>query len=631
LIRRTACAVAMLAVGLVPSLAGVVAPAPAFAAACTSPVRYAVSTNTIYLVARQSYTLSSIIKACPSVPLVEVDPVRRVWQLNADLVLQNGGTLVLHGAAAGGDVDTLRLRSLASNKATEVSQLAADYGTLDIKSTKVTSWDGAANGPDTNATLPAGSAAGSRGRAFIRVLSTLAADGATVQESRMDIVDSEVSYLGYYAAESYGVTYKSRACARTDLASCAKVKVSGSQINSSFHHNYMGTFTWGARDMAFRGSRYENNISYGLDPHDVSSNLTIDRNTFAYNGNHGLICSQRCDRLTITNNASHDNGLKPWRGPNDDADIAGQVHGIMLHRGITNTVISDNRVWNQPSGAGIVIFDSVGNTVTRNQLDNNMIGIRLSVGAARNTISNNVVRHSAQYALLLYKGGDIASYSTASSRPTNNVFDANTLDSSGVNAVKFTESDGNQVTNSTVTGTPGPLVFDNSTGTKLDAVRLPAGQAIVLTKSTLTIANPNADMRITIDPQSTVDVTSRRGTTFATGAGGPATTVTPTGSTLRLTPATVGTAPVTVTPQRFAVLPSTGTAAATATGTLDVRISGQAANAPISFTVSGLRPGSQHTIRRGTKVLTVATADAAGQVKFTDSPPSSAGYNYQVV
>jgi poly(beta-D-mannuronate) C5 epimerase len=631
LIRRIACAVATLAAGLIPSLAGVVAPAPAFATACTSPVRYAASTNTIYLVAHQSYTLSSIIKACPSVPLVKVDPALRVWQLNADLLLQNGSTLVLHGAAAGGDVDTLRLRSLASNKATEVTQIAADYGTLDIKSTKVTSWDAAANGPDTNATLPAGSAAGSRGRAFIRVLSTLAADGATAHESRMDIVDSEVSYLGYYAAESYGVAYKSRPCSRTDLSSCAKVKVSGSQINSSFHHNYMGTFTWGARDMVFRDSRYENNISYGLDPHDVSSNLTINRNTFAYNGNHGLICSQRCDHLTITNNAIHDNGLKPWRGPNDDADIPGQVHGIMLHRGITHTVVSDNRVWNQPNGVGIVVFDSVGNTVTRNQLDNNMIGIRLAVGAARNTISHNVVRRSAQNAVLLIKGNDNASYSTASSRPTNNVFDANTLDGSGISAVRFTESDGNRITNSTITGASGPLVFDNSTGTVLASVPLPAGQAIVLTKSTLTIASPNAGMRITVGPLSTVDITSRRGTTFATGAGGPATTVTPTGSRLRLTSAPAGTAPVTVTPQGFAILPSTGSAAATATGALDVQISGQAANAPIRFTVSGLRTGTKYTIRRGTTVLTVATANSAGQVTFTDSPPSSAGYNYQVV
>jgi parallel beta-helix repeat protein len=446
----------------------------------------------------------------------------------------------------------------------------------------------------------------------------------------MDIVDSELSYLGYYAAESYGVTYKSRPCVRTDPALCAKVKVSGSQINSNFHHNYMGTFTWGARDMVFRGSRYENNIAYGLDPHDASSNLTIDRNTFAYNGHHGVICSQRCDRLTITNNESHDNGRNPWRGPNDDSDVLGQVQGIMLHRGVTNSVISDNRVWNQPNGAGIAIFDSVGNTVTRNQLDNNMVGIRLSVGSARNTISNNVVRRSAQYAFFLYKGTDVASYSTPSSRPTGNVFDANTLDGSGINAVKFTDSDGNRITNSTITGAPGPLVFVNSAGTTIDAVRLPSGQAIELTSSTLTIANPSAGMRITVDPQSTVDVTSSRGTTFATGAGGPATTVTPTGSRLRLTSNTAGTAPVTVTPQSFAVLPSTGTAAAMATGALDVRISGQAASKPISFTVSGLRKGTAYTIRRGAKVLAVATADAAGQVKFTDSPPSSAGYDYQV-
>jgi parallel beta-helix repeat protein len=302
----------------------------------------------------------------------------------------------------------------------------------------------------------------------------------------------------------------------------------------------------------------------------------------------------------------------------------------MIHRGVTHTVISDNRVWNQPNGAGIAIYDSAGNTVTRNQLDNNLVGIRLSVGSAGNTISKNVVRRSAQSALVIYKGNDAASYTTASGRPTGNVFDANTLDGSGGNPVRFSDSDGSRITNNTITGVPSPLVFINSAGTVLDAARLPSGQSIQLTNSTLTIANPSAAVRVTIDPRSTVDVTSPHGTTFATGAGGPATTVTPSGSKLRLTSATAGTAPIIITPQRFAIRLSTGTAAATATGAFNVRISGQAANASVRFTVSGLKKGVRYTIKRGATVLAQATADAGGQIKFADSPPSSAAFDYLV-
>src|SRR4051794_17297414 len=81
---------------------------PAEAVACTSPVRYATSTNTIYLVTTQSFTLTSIKTACPGAPIELVDPVNKVWELDADLILQNGSSLVLHGAAATspGDVDT---------------------------------------------------------------------------------------------------------------------------------------------------------------------------------------------------------------------------------------------------------------------------------------------------------------------------------------------------------------------------------------------------------------------------------------------------------------------------------------------------------------------------------------------
>ncbi|MGN9912909.1 right-handed parallel beta-helix repeat-containing protein [Phytohabitans sp. LJ34] len=611
MIRRSACTVTVLTTAAV-ALTPIGLPTPASAAACTAPVRYAASTNTIYLVARQAFTLASIKQACPTAPLVQVDAARRVWQLDADLVLQNGSTLRLHG----GEVKTLRLRSRPSGAATEVSQIMANHGTVDMRSTSVTSWDDLAGGPDTNPAVPAG---GARGRAFIRVLSTLAADGRTPLESRLDIVDSEVSHLGYYGAESYGVTYKSRPCARTAPALCARVKVTGSQIGSRFHHNYMGTYTWGARDMAFRGNRYEHNVSYGLDPHDASSNLVIEKNTFAHNGNHGVICSQRCDRLRIVDNASHDNGRRPWAGPTGDSDVAGQVHGIMIHRGVTNTVISGNRVWNHPHGAGIAIFDSAGNTVTNNQLDDNMVGVRLSVGSARNTISRNVIRTSTKYGIFLFKGTDLPTYSTSSGRPTGNVFDTNTIEGAGANLVKFTDADGNRIAGSTASG--APLVFVNSAGTVLQGVRMPARQQIELVGSSLTVAEPKASLRLTLDAASTANLTSASGRVFT---GGPATTATPSGTRLHLTTA------ASITPHPFTVKPSSGTAAVTPTGPTTVRITAQTAGTSIAFTVSGLHARVRYTVRRDGTTLTTVTADEAGVVRFTATAPTTAAHEYTV-
>src|SRR5215467_14108032 len=73
---------------------------PASAVSCTSPVRYASSTNTIYLVTAQAFTPTDIKAACAAAPLTLVDPVNKVWELSADLIIQNGATLNLHGGAA---------------------------------------------------------------------------------------------------------------------------------------------------------------------------------------------------------------------------------------------------------------------------------------------------------------------------------------------------------------------------------------------------------------------------------------------------------------------------------------------------------------------------------------------------
>jgi mannuronan 5-epimerase len=489
---------AALCVGAAASLIGA---APAAAVACTSPVRYSVTSNTIYLVAKQSYTLSTIKQACPGAPLSQVDPRTHTWQLDADLVLQNGSTLLLRGTRAGGDVDTLRLRSLASNKPTEVTQLMANPGTIEMNSIRVTSWDTVANGPDKNPRAATG-----RGRAFIRVIST-----GSAQISTMRITNSDIGYLGYYAPESYGVVYKARGCDRMHVAACQNVYVGGSQTNSRFHDNYMGTYTWGAKGMAFRNNSYDHNVSYGLDPHDVSRNLTVDRNKFAYNGNHGFVCSQLCDRLTITNNESHHNGLVPWRGPTGDSDVPGQVHGIMIHRGVTNAVVSGNSVHDQPNGVGIAVFDSAGNTVTGNTVANNMVGIRLTVGAANNTVRNNTIRNSAQYGLLFFKGTDAPGYTTKTGRPTGNLIDGNAIIGAGRNAVKATDADQNQITHTTFGGTLGPLLFITSNGSVLDATKLPPTVRILVTgtsthRSSLSISDPPGCGRVTLDPYSTCTV-----------------------------------------------------------------------------------------------------------------------------
>ena len=122
--------------------------------------------------------------------------------------------------------------------------------------------------------------------------------------------------------------------------------------------------------MTFRNDTFDRNVMYGLDTHDVTTDLDVEGNHFTHNGDHGFICSQRCDSLTVVGNESAYNGEVPWPARTRPVTAqGGQVHGIMLHRGITNTVVANNNVHDQPNGAGIAIFDTSGQTITEQHRD----------------------------------------------------------------------------------------------------------------------------------------------------------------------------------------------------------------------------------------------------------------------
>ena len=611
---------------------------PASATSCTSPVRYASSSNTIYLVTTQAFSLTDIKADCAAAPLTLVDAPSKTWELSADLVLQNGATLNLHGGDAG-DVNTLHIRSLSDNAVTDVQAITAQYGTISVDSTHITSWDDATGAPDTDPSLPSNASNTDRGRAFIRALSYLDTDGVTPRESYMYINNSELDHLGYYDAESYGVAYKTRGCDHTDAnyGVCQKVHVYGSETNSHFHDNFMGTYTWGAYGITFTNNEYDHNVMYGLDPHDVSTYLTIDHNHFDYNGDHGVICSQRCDHLTITNNESDHNGMTPFLGPTGDSDTPGQVHGIMIHRGVTNTVISGNYVHDQPNGAGIAVFDSAGDTITNNTIVGAEYGIRLSVGAANNTITNNTITNSSQYAIFMYKGSDLPSYTTANGHPTANVYDGNTISGTGSNAIKTTEADNNTFSNSSVTGGGGSILFQNSAGNVLKNDTLSSSQKISITGSTaepgsFTLTDPPAAVSISADSNSSYDVTGTHGQLF-TVASVP-TTVTPTGSDVHLTYSILGTTTgVTTTPKLVTVVPAGGSATASTTGSgtgTSVVLSGAPAGGTLTFTIGGLTASTSYVIKRSGPVIASATANGSGVVTFTDAPPTTGSYTYTV-
>lgn len=72
--------------------------------------------------------------------------------------------------------------------ATSSAPIVAWHGKLSILDTKITSWDAAAGGPDERVLED--------GRAYIAALSGENAESGKVYTSRMDVEDSEISYLG---------------------------------------------------------------------------------------------------------------------------------------------------------------------------------------------------------------------------------------------------------------------------------------------------------------------------------------------------------------------------------------------------------------------------------------------------
>lgn len=275
------------------------------------------------------------------------------WILRANLYIGKNVTLVVSDA----DVKHLKLKS--DDKG--FVWLRSETGSMLFSNTKVTSWDESAGAPDFNH---------ENGRAHVTARNS----------GRMDILNSEMGYLGFVGAPerggpfggSYGVSWKiNNDGFRSRL-------LTGVVADSKFHDNYFGLYTFGATGMIFRNNEAYNNIEYGFDPHDDSNNFLIEGNKAYHNGNHGIILSRRCFNNTIINNQSFDNRL----------------HGIMLDRESNNNLVQSNTVYGNTDG--IAIYGSNGNLVLENDIHNNVRGIRLNAGSAGNYFTKNILQSNGR-------------------------------------------------------------------------------------------------------------------------------------------------------------------------------------------------------------------------------------------
>ena len=212
-------------------------------------VQHDKKTNTLLVTGRgRQITLKDIVSNGGKSYLEEISS--KIWLAKATIFLSDGITLRL-------DKNEVEWLKLESNKKGFV-MLRSLNSDIIINGVKITSWDTENNDYDKEL---------KDGRSFIMVK----------DNSRMDIYSSELSYLGYptssdIAASPYGVSWK------LSNLKLKKELLTGEVINSKFHHNYFGAYTYGATGMLWKGNEFYENVRYGLDPHDDSNGFLVEDN-----------------------------------------------------------------------------------------------------------------------------------------------------------------------------------------------------------------------------------------------------------------------------------------------------------------------------------------------------------------
>lgn len=294
----------------------------------------------------------------------------QVWDLKKSIYLSSGVTLKING-------DQVKWLRLYSDKKNFV-RIMGFNSDLIIEKTKITSWDSVKNDYDRDFT---------DGRAYILMK----------DNSRMDIYDSEIAYLGFSRSANmtvspYGLSW------RMTTKNLKRDIITGEVYNSKFHHNYFGIYTFGATGMIWENNSFYDNYRYGFDPHDDSNGFLVKNNLFYNNGQHGLIFSKRCQFNTIINNRSFNN----------------KFHGFMLHELSNNNTIENNILESNDSD-GISLDRSSNNLIKNNFIQGNKRGIVIDRSSFNNFVSANNVNSNSQYGIYVYDNS------------TNNIFSANQL------------------------------------------------------------------------------------------------------------------------------------------------------------------------------------------------------------
>jgi hyaluronan synthase len=226
--------------------------------------------------------------------------------------------------------------------------------------------------------------------------------------SDLRVVRSTFQYLGSDRSSAYGVNWR---------------RSTGGAVESTFHHNFFGAYTYQSHGVVFRDNVFRDNNIYGLDPHTGSSRLVVEgnrafrnrvhgivfsedvtdgvvRGNHAYgNGDNGIVIDERSDRNTVSGNLAEANG-------GDGIVILGSSHNL-----VRGNVVRGNRV-------GVrVNLRSGGNRLQGNRVSGNRIGVELYGGAYDVRLSGNQISRSAEKGLVLEAPGSTSRDDRVSGSP----------------------------------------------------------------------------------------------------------------------------------------------------------------------------------------------------------------------
>jgi mannuronan 5-epimerase len=273
---------------------------------------------------------------------------QKVWVLNANVKIKDGSTFYINST----DTNWLKINSTSGNAYSIISQ-----GNLRINSVKLTSWDMTAN---NYAKI---SNDGMEPRGYVR---------SEKGTGTLDIINSELGYLGYNGSKSSGLSYYSG---------------SGSKIsNNKIHDLWNGFYSSSVGNITIENNKFYDNIVFGLDPHSGTHDLTIRQNKVYENGWHGILCSRGCYNLMIDSNIVFGNAQT----------------GIILHGNITNSTITNNTVYDNKQDQISLQNSADNNQIYYNKLSGGMSGVEVAE-SSNNNIHDNTIKN-AYYNILLHNG-----------------------------------------------------------------------------------------------------------------------------------------------------------------------------------------------------------------------------------